>query len=338
MKKLLSLILAVTLIVTLTACGSKTETTEAQSGTKASNQTEAPAAPLKGEYVMGTGGVSGTWYPMGGGLCSAMSDGNLNVSVQASAGSLENARLIMSGEREFGLITAAVSYYAYSGTGDFQGEDGSKLRAVCAFAPIEMQILVRADSDIQSVADLAGHSVGLGAAGSADVSTMGELLGVAGLDMEKDIKGDQIALSEQVTAFKDRRLDVAYVFTTAPTSGIKDIASQQSVRLLPINGKLAEDFLTKYPFYCKRTISKDLYTFMKEDVESVGCATQLCCTADLSEDVVYQLCKNLFEHVDVVRAAHSGLAAFSLKDAASGLSIPLHPGAEKYYKEVGIIP
>ena len=338
MKKLLSLVLAVVLIVSLAACGSKTETSAPQGETQAPNQSEATAAALKGEYVMGTGGVSGTWYPMGGGFCSAMSDGNLNVSVQASAGSFENARLIMSGEREFGMITAAVSYYAYNGTGDFQGEDGSKLRAVCAFTPVEMQILVRADSDIKSVADLKGHSMGLGAAGSADVSSMGELLGVAGLDMEKDIKGDQIALSEQVTAFKDRRLDVAYVFTTAPTSGIMDIASQESVRLLPIDGKLAEDFLTQYPFYCKRTITKDLYSFMTEDLETVGCATQLCCTADLPEEVVYQLCKNLFDHVDVVKAAHSGLANFSLKDAAAGLSIPLHPGAEKYYKEVGLIP
>lgn len=323
MKKQFALCLAVLMMFCM-MCGCSNKETTAEAGA------------LKGEFVMGTGGVSGTWYPMGGGMCTAMSDGNLNVNVQASAGSLENARLIMSGEREFGMITAAVSYYAYSGTGEFEGEDGSNLRAVCSFAPIEMQILVRKDSGITSILDLAGKRVGLGAAGSADVSTMNELLGTVGMSAE-DFSAEEIALSEQVTAFKDRRLDVAYVFTSSPTSGIMDIASQEDVMLVPIEGEIAKDFVEQYPFYYERVIPKDAYSFMTEDVNSIGCVTQLCCSADLDEEVVYQLTKNLFEHTDVVQAAHAGLANFSAESAISGLSIPMHPGAERYFKEVGLL-
>lgn len=345
MKKFLAMLMAALMIMgTMVGCGESSTTTTAAGTTAAADSKTTAAAEekttaaevLKGEFVMGTGGVAGTWYPMGGGLCAAMSDGNLNVNVQASAGSYENVRLIMSGEREFGLATAAVSYYAYSKQGDFANEDGSMLRAVCAFAPIEMQIVVRADSNINSITDLKGKNVGLGAAGSADVSTMKELLGTVGLTVD-DLQGDEIALSEQVTAFKDRRLDVAYVFTTAPTSGILDIASQEDVKLVPIEGTIAENFIKQYPFYCERVISKDKYSFMTEDVKSVGCATLMVCTADLSEEVVYQMTKNLFENVETVQAAHAGLANFSVDDAATGLSIPLHPGAERYYKEIGLI-
>ena len=324
MKKMLALILAVLMMFSLVACGDTAKDDENDGKLTYTN------------FVMGSGGVAGSWYPIAGALCTAMSYDGASVSVQTSAGSVENVRLIMSGEREFGLCAGSVAYYAHAGEGDYKGEDGSMLRALACFSPIEMQVVVRKDSGINGFSDLKGKAMGIGPAGSADQGSLGELLSALDITFD-DMTTQALPLADQVTAFKDRQLDAAYVYTSAPTSGIMDIASQADIKMLSLTDAELDAFIEKYPFYTKRVVPAEKYSFLEEDVQTAGGMTLLICTEDVPDEIVYQMLKNLFANIEGVQASHVSMNAFNLEEAASGMTIPIHPGAEKFYKEAGIL-
>ena len=127
------------------------------------------------------------------------------------------------------------------------------------------------------------------------------------------------------------------VIAGAPASGILDAASQAEVRLIPMDGEDRDNFLEQYPYYVETTIPKDTYTFMTEDVETLSVMTTLICSADLTEDQVYTALTNMFANIDTVTASHGTMATFSMETAVEGLTIPLHPGAEKFYTEHGLL-
>ncbi len=162
-KRVLSSLLAGTLLFGLAACGGTSN-----EGQAVSDDGTVDVANVSGNLVMGTGGVSGTWYPVGGAICGAMSGGKLNITVQSSGGGVENVRTVLAGERDLGMVGADVMNYAYNGVGDFEGEDGSSLRALGRFVSAEAQIITRVDSGINSLSDMKGRPCGVGAIGSGD--------------------------------------------------------------------------------------------------------------------------------------------------------------------------
>jgi len=330
LKPILMTLLAVVLIFGLVACSAPAPAPEETEG-------EFDTSAVSGNFVMGTGGVSGTWYPLGGIMCGAMTAGELNVTVQASGGGVENVRTLLSGERDLGLAGGDIAYYGYTGTSDFTGEDGSALRAIMRFSPMQTQLVTRADSGIGSIADLAGKAVGCGAVGSGDEVAIRGLLGTVGLTYE-DIDEYLISVAEQATAFKDRRLDAMYLTASAPTSGVLDAASQADCALVPITGSERDKILTEYPFFKATVVPKTAYTFLTEDVETIGLDTFLLCTTDLSDEEVYVMLENLFANVADVQAAHSSMANFSIESACEGeFAVPLHPGAERFYQDKGTL-
>lgn len=331
LKQVLMTLLAMILIFSLVACGGSPAPEEPE------GEGEFDTSSVSGNFVMGTGGVSGTWYPLGGIMSGAMTAGNLNVTVQASGGGVENVRTLLSGERDLGLAGGDIAYYGYTGTSAFSGEDGSALRAIMRFSPMQAQIVVRADSGINSIADLDGKAVGCGAVGSGDEVAIRGLLGTVGLSYD-DIDEYLISVSEQATAFKDRRLDAMYLTASAPTSGVLDAASQADCKLVPITGSERDKILSEFPFFKATVIPQTAYTFLSEDVETIGLDTILLCTTDLSDEEVYVMLENLFANVANVQAAHSSMTNFSIESACEGeFAVPLHPGAEKFYKDKGAL-
>ncbi|NLB55097.1 MAG: TAXI family TRAP transporter solute-binding subunit [Lentisphaerae bacterium] len=323
-KRIFSLLVVLAVLFSLASCGSP-------------NQGGSDATEASGNFVMGTGGVAGTWYPLGGVMCGAMTAGKLNVTVQASGGGVENVRTVLSGDRDLGMAGGDIAYYGYAGTSDFEGEDGSSLRVLARFSPMQSHLVARANSGINSIADLKGKAVGCGAVGSGDELAIRGFLGTVGLTYD-DIDEYLISVAEQATAFKDRKLDVMYLAASAPTSGVLHAASQAECKLVPIAGSEREAILNEFPFFHATVIPKTAYTFLKEDAETVGLDTLLLCTTDLSDEVAYAMLQNLFDNVESVRAAHGSMADFTIESACEGeFAVPLHPGAIKFYQDKGVL-
>lgn len=332
-KRVLSSLLAGTLLFSLAACGGSSN-----EGSAVSEDGTIDVANVSGNLVMGTGGVSGTWYPVGGAVCSAMSGGKMNVTVQSSGGGVENLRTILNGERDLGTVGADVTDYAYNGTGDFEGEDGSKLRVLFRFSAAEAQLLARADSDINCLRDTKGHPCGVGAAGSGDELAFRTWLGI--LDMSyDDIDESLISIAEQATAFKDRRIDTMFTIASSPTSGMLDVASQAKVKLVPIAGDEAKTITDAVKYLYPVTITKDKYSFMEEDVETLGMDCLVVCSTDLTDEQAYAVLDNMFNNIETVQSIHNSMENFTPEYAANGgnFTIPMHDGAVKWFTEHGYL-
>ncbi len=296
-------------------------------------KTEAVTADL----LMGTGGVAGVWYPLGGAICAAMSDGKaITVTVQATGGSVENIRTVASGERDFGMTSNSFAAHAYEGIATFEGEAMKNIRGVISFSPSIVQFLVREESDIFELKDFKGKRFGVGAIGSGDEANARMFLKAVGLSYD-DVDEMMLSVAEQVTAFKDRKIDIIFMTASLPTSGAMDAAASEKVRFIAIKGQEKEAVLELNPYFAPATITSEHYSFVKEDVETLSSPALLVTNADLDEEVVYQALKNMFAKVETLKQAHSSMKEFSVERALVGMTVPLHPGAERFFKEAGVL-
>lgn len=321
-QKKLCVFLILALVMMLGACGANDE----------AQVTQEPEM-----IVIGTGGISGVWYPVGGAIASVLSNSaGVTATAQASAGSVENIRLLSQGEIEMGIANTSVVASAVAGEEAFVGEPISNMRGIAIMLPIQTQMIVRADSDIQSLYDLKGKSVGVGQPGSGDEVQIRQMLETIGITYE-DIDPKMLSYSELVTSFKDKQIDAMFVLSGAPTSAILDAASQEKVRILPVEDEIRDKVIEKFPFNVKITLPANTYQFQTEPVELLQLGTLLFCDESLSEDAVYRITKALFDNVETLQGSHNQMASFSLEKAIDGMPIDLHPGAIKYYKEAGLI-
>jgi len=326
-KRQLCAILILVLVIMLGACGTEEKVTE--------EKVDAVQEPEM--IVIGTGGISGVWYPVGGAIASALSNSaGVTATAQASAGSVENIRLLSNGEIEMGISNTSVVASAVAGEEAFVGEPVSNIRGIAIMLPIQTQMIVRDDSDIKSLYDLKGKSVGVGQPGSGDEVQIRQMLETIGITYD-DIDEKMLSYSELVTSFKDKQIDAMFVLSGAPTSVILDAASQEKIRILPVEDTIRDKVIEKFPFNVKITLAANTYQFQTEPVELLQLGTLLFCDESLSEDVVYRMTKALFDNVDKLQASHNQMATFSLETAIDGMPVDLHPGAEKYYKEAGLI-
>ncbi|MBR0600086.1 TAXI family TRAP transporter solute-binding subunit [Sinanaerobacter chloroacetimidivorans] len=329
LKKILSVLLVLLLAFSVVACGDTSKTKAGDDENTSFNNVQ---------LLMGTGGTSGTWYPVGGAICSSMNKvSGINVNVQASAGGVENIRTVANGERDLGMALYSLGNYALKGEEAFKGEKLDNIRGIAVMMPMAAQFLVRADSGITCIKDLKGKKVGVGAPGSGEEVCVREFLTANGMSYD-DCDAKFISFTEQVTAFKDRQLDAIFIITTPPTSGILDAAAQADVALIPIAGEERDNILKQYSSYYATKIPADAYDFLSGDVETVGMGTLLFCSADLDENVVYAITKAMYDDADYLKTVHPALESLSAEYSIESMGdFPMHPGAEKYYKEIGLI-
>ncbi|MBW2146318.1 MAG: TAXI family TRAP transporter solute-binding subunit [Deltaproteobacteria bacterium] len=295
-------------------------------------------ASAQTRLLIGTGGLAGVYYPIGGAIAKIISSKvkGVEATVQTSAAGMENLRLLSLKEIDMGLVQNSDAYNAFNGKMFFKDKPIKNIRGIAVLYPQPIQIVVRANSGIKSFYDLKGKRVGVGAPGSGEETTFRRLLTVHNMTYD-DIDEKLISLAEQAAQFKDRHIDAMWYVSGVPTSGILDVSSVLAIKLVPIKGKERDALIKKDPYFIKSVVAKGSYPGLDEDVETIASPAYLVCLESLKEDDVYQITKAIFENLKDLAAAHKQGENVRLETALIGSTIPLHPGAEKYYKEKGVL-
>ena len=305
----------------------------------------APTASMaKIQFVtIGTGGVTGVYYPTGGAISRMVNKKakvyNLKVTVESTGGSVFNINAVMNGDLEFGIAQSDRQFQAVNGLKEWEGKPQKKLRAVFSIHPESITLIATDASGIKSLADLKGHRVAIGNPGSGQLGNSRDALALAGLDEKKDIKAEYLKAVEAASALQDERID-AYFYTVGhPNGSIKEAtAGRIKVHIVPIPD--VQPLIAKYPYYAKAFIPMKFYpnaTNKEDKVPTFGVKATLVTSADISDDIVYAITKEVFDNLEAFKKLHPAYSVLTKKNMLEGLSAPIHPGAVKYYKEAGLM-
>jgi len=290
------------------------------------------------KMILATGGTAGTYYPFGGAIAQIWNSKipGMNVTAQATGASVENVKLVNKKDAELAIVQSDTVDFAFKGIESFKTGKQDKMMGIAVLYPEVIQVVVRADSGINSIADLKGKKVGVGAPGSGTEANFRQLLDVYGLDYNA-LKPQYLSFSESAEQFKDKNIDAFIVVAGTPNSAIMDIGAQHALKILPVPADMATKLFAKYPFLAPVKIPANTYKGITADVETVAVMAVLIVNPEVKEDVVYNLTKALFDNQENLGKAHNKGKELKLETATKGLSIPFHPGAVKYYKEKGIM-
>lgn len=283
-----------------------------------------------------TGGTSGTYYPLGGDLANLFNTTieSVKATAQATGGSAENLRLIDAGDAELGTVQNDVSAYAFAGTDSFDGEIIDSFAVITSLYPEVVQLVARSDAGIETISDLAGKRVSVGAAGSGTYFNAVHMLEAAGMSLD-DIDEQYLSFSESGDAAKNRQIDAFFCTAGIPNAAITELASGSSAKVVALDADIVAKLIDAKPFYVSFVIPAGTYPGIDEDVQTVAITALLVCASDLDEALVYEMTKSIYEQGDEV-LTHAKKTEITLETALDGVgTLPLHPGAERYYKEAG---
>ena len=284
-----------------------------------------------------SGGTSGTYYPIAGAISTLWTDKveGLTVDVQSTGASAENLNLIKNGEAEVALVQNDVMYYAYTATESFADVDKNESFATLGTVyPEVVQLVVAGDSGIETLADLKGKAVSIGDVGSGVESNAKQILAAAGIGLD-EITVRNLGFGESANGIKDKTLDAAFVTAGTPTTAVTELAATNDIKVLSLDQAVIDKLCADYGYYTAFTIPADVYG-TAADANTVAVKATIVVKADLSEELVYNMTKTLFENLDVVAESHAKGKEMKLESAVDGVSVPLHPGAAKYYAEQGL--
>ncbi|MCG8547435.1 MAG: TAXI family TRAP transporter solute-binding subunit [Alphaproteobacteria bacterium] len=290
---------------------------------------------------IGTGGVTGVYYPTGGAICRLVNRGRkshgIRCSVESTGGSVYNINTIRAGELDFGVAQSDWQYHAYNGTSKFKDKGPFKeLRAVFSVHPEPFTVVARADSGVKSFQDLKGKRVNIGNPGSGQRGTMDIVLKAMGWS-KKDFKlASELKSAEQSQALCDNKID-AMVFTVGhPSGSIKEATTSCASVLVNVTGPAIDKLVKDNDFYRTATIPGGMYSGTKNDTKTFGVGATFVSSSKVPDKVVYEVVKAVFENFDRFKKLHPAFKVLKEKEMIKdGLSAPLHPGAAKYYKEKG---
>ena len=338
-KKIFASILAVAMTLSLAACGAKQE---APAATPSAPAASAPAAaPSTGatEYLsLGTGGVTGTYYPLGGALANLLTNNvpGYNCTAESTGGAVENAWLLARGEIDLGFVDASTVFQAQNAQGDFSDGGAKSIKAVMSIYN-EIVQLVSCNPDITSIADLAGKKVAVGSAGSGTEVMARTLLGLYDMDYD-DIEEDFLGFGDASTGLKDKTLDAAIIWAGAPTSGLLELGAQNDFYMIDIPADKMALLKESQPFCVEATMDSSIYSGMKNTANTISVPATICAREDLSEQLVYDFLKATFDNLQTVAESHAQGANLSLETCLLGIeTAELHPGAVKFYTEKGLL-
>ena len=291
----------------------------------------------KKDYILATGGTGGTYYPFGGAIANIWNTKieNMNVTAQATGASAENLRLINKGEAEYAIVQNDVMDYAYNGTDLFAGEKLANIMTIGTLYPEVVQIAVSKDSGIKSVADFKGKRISVGDAGSGVEFNAKQIMEGYGLTFD-DIKKSNLSFKESAEGIQNGTLDGCFVTAGVPNAALQELAFTAGLTLVPVDGEAAKKICEKYGYYTQTTIPGGTYKGTDDDTPALAIKATLAVISILDEQTVYEMTKALFENLNELATAHAKGKEVSAKAAVTGVSVPFHPGAKKYFKEIGL--
>ena len=291
--------------------------------------------------TIGTGGVTGVYYPTGGAICrlvnAGRSDHGLRCSVESTGGSVYNTRTIRQGELDFGVVQSDVQAAAIAGTGAFT-DDGAypELHALFSIHPEPMHLMARVDSGIEIVADLAGNRVNIANPGSGTRVLAETLMQYSGLTVDDFTLAAELSSAEQASALCDGNIDATVWAAGLPNGSSQEATSTCDVRIIPLAGENIDALLAENSAYAAATIPGGMYTGNPDDIPSWGPRATFVTSADTPDDVVYAVVSAVFENFEDFKRLHPAFARLDEAEMiSSGLTAELHPGAAQYYQERG---
>ena len=286
--------------------------------------------------TVGTGSTGGAYYPIGVAIAEVLTSKlGTQATAEVTGGSLDNLRLINDGDCDLGIAQGNNMMDAFNGTGDYVDNAYENINAM--FGGLSkgfFQVVVLENSPIQSMADLKGKKVCMGPAGNAAIILADIVWGKYGFSTN-DIKATYVAYDDGISQLEDGNVDAVYIQTAIPASAIQQLAAGgKGYRLLSVDEAIANELCEEYGYFGYGTIASTVYDNMKEDVNTMYVSNMVAVRADLDEDLVYEMTKAIFENLDIIKSSHKAASGLSLENAVR-VSIPMHPGAERYFKEVG---
>ena len=297
-----------------------------------------PALAQAKFFRIGTGGTGGTYYPVGGLIGNAISNDKINVSAVATNGSVANVNAIVGGSLESGFTQADVATWAFTGTGIYEGKPKVEdLRVIANLYPESVHVVCKKGLNIKTLADLKGKRVSLDEPGSGTLVNAKAILAAFGLT-EKDIKPEYLKPQQSAEKMKDGSVDVFFSTTGYPQGAISELAATSGVELAPIDGAGRDKILAQYKFFAADKIPDGAYKDVK-GVDTIAVGAQWVTSAKQDAELVYEVVKGLWSDKTraVLDAGHAKGKSIVKETALAGLGIPLHPGAEKFYKEAGLL-
>ncbi len=336
-KKFLALIMIFVLMTSL-LIGCAPKPTEAPPAEEAGGEVTAP--PAKDVFIsIATGGTGGTYYPLGGAMAKIFNENipGVTANAQSTGASVENVNLVSDGEAEVGFVQNDVTYYAWTGTESFEGKDKVKnIRGMAMLYPEVTQVIATKESGIKNIADLKGKKVAVGAPGSGTEVNARQMLGEYGLTYDDLAKADYLSFNESADQLKNKQVDAAFVTGAVPTSAVTEVTQTADIVVVEIDSEKIAALNKKYPFYAEVVIPAKSYRGQDNDVIAAAVMAMRIVPEDLSEDLVYDMTKSIYEQRQVIIDTHAKGNDIQLETALLGMPIDIHPGAKKYFDEKGI--
>ncbi len=290
-------------------------------------------------FSIASGWVSGTYYPFAGAVSHAawktLQAKNLKITVESSGTSVDNAKLIGLNDADFALLRNDIASHAYNGIMMFK-KPVRNLTGCMTLYPEAIQIVARKDAGIKLVSDLKGKRVSIGPAGSGTAESAKQILAAYGLKTG-DIKAEQMHAFQAAENIKDGRLDAFFNTTVVGAAHIIDTFELVPCMIVPVEGPEAKALIKKYPFYANDVVKPGVYKGSDTPVKTVAVMAMLAARADLEAGLVYDILNAIYADLPQIKKAHAMFKEISLEKALNGMSVPLHPGAEKFYRDKGML-
>ncbi|MDW4499341.1 TAXI family TRAP transporter solute-binding subunit [Sulfitobacter sp. D35] len=288
------------------------------------------------QLSIATGGTGGVYYPMGGGLAEVINNHveGFSATAEVTGASVENMGLIATGDADLAIALADTVQQAYQGTGRFEGQQLPMVRAVGSLYANMVQIVVAADSDIQSIADLPGKRVSVGAPGSGTEVNAETLLAANGISFD-DFTAERLNFNETADALANGDIDAGFWSVGSPTSSILNLATTNEIRMISLTDEEVAKADEADPTFAPLSLAGGTYQGVDEDISTLGVPNVLVVSSEMDEETVYQITKAMYENIADMQAIHPAANETTVEFSMNATPVPLHAGALRYYEEAG---
>lgn len=291
--------------------------------------------------TVGTGGIVGVYYPLGGAICRFVNAGrrehNLRCTVESTNGSVFNIKAVMAGELDVGFTQSDTQYYAMKGLGAFKDRPQPKLRALFSVYPELFTLVARQDANIRKFQDIRGKRINIGDPGSGTRSTMDLVMRHFGIARSELKLATQLKFDEMASALCDNRIDAFAFVAGHPNAIFQEAATLCASTIVPVAGPPIDRLIAEYPFYASAEVPAGMYRGTDTAQAALGVLATVVVSEDLPEAIAYLITRAVFDNFDDFKRLHPAIAAITKQGALQGNTVPFHPGAMRYFREKSLV-